>query len=240
MKPFYYKLIVIIAFAIAMGFLEAVVVVYLREIYYPDGFGFPLSRIEPGIFGVELIRELTTLVMLVSIGLLAGKSKNEKFAFFLFAFGIWDIFYYLGLKLFLNWPASLFTWDILFLIPVTWIGPVMAPVICSLTMIAMGTGILWIESKGRRFKFGLTAWVTILFGTVLVFASFVEDYSRLLYDAGFFSGKILPVELGFIDTITTFVPGHFNWLLFGFGVLLVVTGMVFAFWKNKQAAYKTN
>ena len=235
MKPLYYKLTVITAFAIAMGFLEAVVVVYLREIYYPDGFDFPLTMIEPRIFRIELVRELTTLVMLVSIGLLAGKSKNEKFALFLFTFGVWDIFYYLGLKLFLNWPASLHTWDILFLIPVTWIGPVLAPVICSLTMIVLGTGISWIESKGRQLTFGRTAWMAILSGAFLIFISFIEDYSLLLYDTGFFSGKLLPTEPGFVDAITTYVPESFNWFLFGFGELLVVVGVCLVFWKNKTA-----
>ena len=31
----------LIIFAVSMGFLEAIVVVYIRELYYPDGFRFP-------------------------------------------------------------------------------------------------------------------------------------------------------------------------------------------------------
>lgn len=131
------KLWIVLFFAIAMGFLEAIVVVYVRELYYPEGFRFPLKLIPPRIFSIELVRELTTLIMLAGIGLLAGKTKSGKFAWFLVNFGIWDITYYLALKIFLDWPESLHTWDILFLIPVTWIGPVLAPVICSVTMILL-------------------------------------------------------------------------------------------------------
>jgi hypothetical protein len=234
MKPFYYKLTVVTAFAVAMGFLEAVVVVYLREIYYPDGFSFPLAIIEPRIFGIELVRELTTLVMLVTIGLLAGRSRNEKFAMFLFVFGVWDIIYYVGLKLFLGWPASLLTWDILFLIPVTWTGPVLAPVICSITMIVFGVGVSWFEHNGHTVKTGKAAWITIITGAVLIFASFVEDYTMLLYNAGYFTGEMLPTSPGFVDTITTYVPDRFNWLLFGFGEGLIVLGIFIAYRLNKK------
>ena len=234
MNSFYYKITVVGIFAIAMGFLEAVVVVYLREIYYPDGFGFPLTIIEPGIFGIELIREVTTLVMLISIGLLVGKSANGKFAWFLYTFGIWDIFYYVALKIFLDWPESLLIWDILFLIPVTWIGPVLAPIICSLTMLIFSVGMLWLEHKGQRVIIGWQLWIIILTGTVLIFTSFIEDYSILLYNAGYFDGKLIPAEPGFVDTITTFIPEQFNWLLFGIGEFLIVTGIYLVFRKNQK------
>jgi len=238
MNSFYYKITVVAIFAIAMGFLEAVVVVYLREIYYPDGFSFPLTIIEPGIFGIELIREVTTLVMLISIGLLAGRSANGKFAWFLFTFGIWDIFYYVALKIFLDWPESLLTWDILFLIPVIWIGPVLAPLICSLTMIVFGIGISWFEHKEHRVKIGLPVWIFIITGAVLIFTSFIEGYSILLYNAGYFDGKLIPAEPGFVDTISTYVPKQFNWLLFGIGEFLILTGIYLVFRKNQKTLHK--
>jgi hypothetical protein len=31
-------------FSMAMGYLESAVVVYLRKLYYPDGFKFPLAH----------------------------------------------------------------------------------------------------------------------------------------------------------------------------------------------------
>ena len=81
-------------FGIAMGFLETAVVIYLRRIYYPDGFKFPLVEIENGILSVEILREVATIIMLFAIGFLAGKTKLQRFAFFIYSFAIWDIFYY--------------------------------------------------------------------------------------------------------------------------------------------------
>lgn len=226
-----YKFIVVTVFAIAMGFLEAVVVVYLREIYYPDGFAFPLTMIEPGIFGVELVREITTLIMLVCIGLLAGRSTNERFAWFLFTFGVWDIFYYVGLKFFLDWPESLLSWDILFLIPVTWIGPVLAPVICSITMILFAVTLIGLIRKNKRIAIGKSSWVLIISGAVIIFISFIQDYSILLYHEGFLSKVLLSPEPGFIEAITIFVPDQFNWYLFGFGELIILVGITRIFIK---------
>ena len=60
--------------------------------------------------------------MLATVGSAAGRTAVGKFAFFLFLFGVWDIFYYIWLKVFLHWPASLLTWDVLFLIPVPWVA----------------------------------------------------------------------------------------------------------------------
>ena len=119
-------------FSVAMAFLEAIVVVYLRQLYYPQGFDFPLSPLAPKTIAMEWLREIATIIMLVAVGAIAGKNPLQKFASFLYSFAVWDIFYYVGLKLILDWPSSLLTWDILFLFPVRWIGPVLAPVICSL------------------------------------------------------------------------------------------------------------
>jgi len=136
------KLLLITIFGIAMAFLESAVVVYLRELYYPDGFNGTFSFMPQRIVTVELLRELTTLVMLLSVGWIAGETKYARFAWFLYTFAVWDIFYYVWLKIFINWPLSVFDWDILFLLPVTWLGPVIAPVICSFTMIVFSMLIL--------------------------------------------------------------------------------------------------
>src|SRR5579859_4688314 len=136
MKSLHTRMIWLTLFSIAMGFLETAVVVYLRKIYYPHGFQFPLTPVDPDIGLVEFLREAATIIMLVGIGIIAGKNTSQKFAIFLYCFAVWDIFYYVFLKLLLGWPESLFTWDILFLIPVPWVGPVLAPSIVALTMIA--------------------------------------------------------------------------------------------------------
>ena len=40
-------------YAVSMGFLEAAVVVYLRELYYPDGFRFPILMLPAPIAVVD-------------------------------------------------------------------------------------------------------------------------------------------------------------------------------------------
>ena len=44
-------------FAIGMAFLESAVVVYLRALYYPEGFVFPLKTMDSTLALTELLRE---------------------------------------------------------------------------------------------------------------------------------------------------------------------------------------
>ena len=144
------SIITAIIFAIAMGYLEAAVVVYLRELYYPEGFyirekvGFPfikfglveeLKPFSKKLILTELGREAATIVMLVTLSLIAGNSIKSYIAYFMLLFGIWDIFYYVFLKIILGWPQSLSTTDVFFLIPVPWIGPVWLPMLLSVIII---------------------------------------------------------------------------------------------------------
>jgi len=217
-------------FAITMGFLEAIVVVYLREIFYPGGFEFPLVIIPQKLFHIEILRETTTLIMLACVGMLAGDSKYEKFGWFLLAFGIWDIFYYIGLKISLGWPPSLMTWDILFLIPVRWVGPVLAPIICSLTMTILALLIIILENNGYNISFGKYSGTLFVLGTIIIFFSFIESYLILLYLKGFFNffnTTFNQAELE--DAITSFVPERFNWLLFWIGEFFILGGVFHIF-----------
>jgi hypothetical protein len=217
------NLIITGIFAIAMGFFEAIVVVYLREIYYPEGFFFPLKTIEPNLFIIELIRELSTLIMLVAIGFIAGRTLLQKFAYFLYTFAVWDIFYYVALKLFLNWPPSLLTWDILFLIPITWVGPVISPVICSLTMIFLAMVILFVKKDSEPVKWIPLNWIFLLTGAVIIFITFIWDYSNILIKEEFLSElNNLAENPDFIEIITTYIPTKFKWVLFWFGEILIL------------------
>ncbi len=137
-------------FSIAMGFLESAVVIYLRELYYPHGFTFPLTPMPNKISVVEIWREAATVVMLLAVGVLAGRNRAERLAWFIIAFATWDIFYYIFLYIFVGWPQSLFTWDILFLIPVPWVGPVITPVIIAITMILYGLSVVYYSSRGKK------------------------------------------------------------------------------------------
>ncbi|HNX08095.1 MAG TPA: hypothetical protein PKL96_10970, partial [Bacteroidales bacterium] len=113
MKNTLTKIIWVAIFAIAMGFLESAVVVYIRALYYPEGFMFPMKLISDQIMITEFFREAATMIMLIGIAVIAGSSAIERFAYFIFSFGIWDIFYYIFLYALLGWPQSLMTWDVL-------------------------------------------------------------------------------------------------------------------------------
>ncbi|MEG8946336.1 hypothetical protein [Rosettibacter firmus] len=183
----HHKLILLFVFSLFMANLEAVIVVYLRELYYPEGFHFPLKLIPTKIFIIELIREFSTIVMLLSIGILCGKFFIERFFYFIFCFGVWDIFYYVWLKLFLNWPESLMTDDILFLIPVPWIAPVYAPVTIAISMIIFSLISFYLQQKGYVLKTDKFSTLTAFVGVVLILFSFTYDFQKRV-------ASISPVE----------------------------------------------
>ena len=118
---YYKKLVWLALFAIAMAYFEAAVVVYLRELFYPDYFPFPLKFIPLNLLAIELFREAATLVMLTAVAVVVGKKFWERFGYMIILFGVWDIFYYVWLKVTIGWPVSLQDWDILFLIPIPWL-----------------------------------------------------------------------------------------------------------------------
>ncbi|HOY30513.1 MAG TPA: hypothetical protein PKW80_01415 [Bacteroidales bacterium] len=215
------KIIWVILFAIAMGYLESAVVVYIRALYYPEGFAFPMKLISTQIMVTEFFREAATMIMLLGIAILAGRSRIERFAYFIFSFGIWDIFYYVFLYLILGWPQSLLTRDILFFIPVTWVGPVIAPVINSLTMILLAVVILFVSEKHKTVKSGKYVWPLLIVGSLVVIVSYTMDYTGFMLKA--FS---LPEIMGWGSAETVmayavnYIPQHFNWWVFGTGVLM--------------------
>ena len=198
-------------FAAAMGILEAAVVVYLRRLYYPLGFGFPLSGLPQEMISVEVIREAATIVMLACAGALAGRDLPRKLAYFFFSFGAWDIFYYAGLRYFLGWPASLLTWDVLFLIPVPWLAPVLAPLLCALTMVLLsglaGAGL----ENGREVRATPARLGLLAGGTALILYTFLRD--GLAAAAGAEGG---------LQALAQYVPTRYNWALFGLGEALIL------------------
>ena len=167
-----------------MGYFEATVVIYLRNLYYPEGFSFPLVLIPVKMITIEVFRELSTIVMIAAVAGIAGKKLWERFGFFLVLFGIWDIFYYVWLRISINWPSSLFDWDVLFLIPIPWIGPVIAPILVALLMVISGLKITGLFAQGKNFKPTVTSWVLSIIGTVLILYSFIRDtdaaFSRIM------------------------------------------------------------
>ena len=180
MTRFSRVLLWIAIFAGAFAFVEASVVVYLRALYYPAGFNFPLTVLTESHRTVEIAREAATLIMLVSVGFLAGTSGWRRFGYFLVVFGLWDILFYVWLKVMLDWPASYVDWDILFLIPLPWIGPVIAPVLVSLLMVVFGLMIVRRIEGGGEFRPKAASWVIASGATVLLLISFMHDVAATL------------------------------------------------------------
>lgn len=226
-RPFvkvYRNFYLLAVFAIAMGALEAIVVVYLRQLYYPLGFDFPLTFLSPQMLSVEWLREAATIVMLLFIGIIAGKNPLQRFAWFLYTFAIWDILYYVWLKVLLNWPSSFFTWDILFLIPVPWIGPVLAPIICSLTMILFSVMIIYFQERAYAFKIKPIEWALIVTGVIIILGTFMWDYSKIIIHDGLLSKFwIRTNDQQLLKNILNYQPTHYNWMVFLLGEILMLS-----------------
>jgi len=215
-------------FSVAMGLFECIVVIYLRRIYYPEGFGFPLKMMEPAMIGIELMREAATVVMLVAIGILAGRTFAEKFGWFIYSFAIWDIFYYLFLKWLIQWPESLFTWDILFLIPTTWVGPVLAPLINSLTMILLAWLLIRKSGKWNIFIIKPVEWLLLIAGSLVVIVSYTIEYTHFITSTFSFGALLNPLKQSEILAFAgKYIPVRFSWEIFIPGVILHMIAVVF-------------
>ncbi len=198
---------VVVTYAAAMAWVESAVVLYLRtmvnriEPYQPNPLPFATG------FGIaEVVREFATLVMLLAVGILAGRNWRSRLGYFAIAFGVWDIFYYVFLKVLCGWPHSLLDWDVLFLIPVPWWGPVAAPVLIALLLILWGT----LASDGERGKSGWfvkRAWLLNLVGVAIALYVFTADS--------------LPVAYRGREALSKVLPTHFNWSLFCVALVLM-------------------
>lgn len=217
-----------LAFAVAMAWLESAVVAYLRALYYPGGFGFPLAPIDPGLALIEVGREAATSVMLMAPGALLTRGCLPRFAWFAILFGVWDVFYYVWLKVFLDWPASLLEPDILFLIPAPWVGPVLAPCIVSAGLVALGLLLLHRLGRDPDFRVGAKAWAWMATGAAVILASFLLDPLRYLARAGAAPWSVDAADGSGLGQLTGYVPGPFAWGVFLAGCALAVAGMVMA------------
>lgn len=208
------------AFAVAMAFLESAVVVYLRALYYPEGFRFPLAPIDGPIVLVEVLREVATLIMLLAPGALITRHWSQRFAWFCVAFGIWDLFYYIWLKVLLDWPGDLLEPDILFLVPMVWVGPVLAPCMVSVGLIALGAVLLHGAAVHGRFVPGRWHWAAMLAGAAVILYTFMEGPWRAVEVHG---GDPWSPDL---EALSQFVPDRYPWGLFLLGAGMAAAGIV--------------
>jgi hypothetical protein len=207
------------AFAVAMAWVEAACVYYLRVM---------TNRIEPyqdnplpihGILGeVELVREAATLVMLLTVGMLAGRRWRARLGYSAIAFGVWDILYYVFLRLISQWPKSLFDWDILFLLPLPWWGPVLAPISIALLMIVWGTFASQFSDRTPATSVSWTLWGFSGLGIALALYVFMADSLRTIHHGVAVTRQVLPTE--------------FNWLLFCLALALMALPVVQTGWQT--------
>ena len=209
--------ILVATFAVAMAWVEAAVVYDLRvlvdrlEPYQPN----PLP-ISGALGNIELAREVATLVMLATVGALAGGHLRARLAYGAIAFGVWDIFYYVFLKIMYGWPRSLFDWDILFLLPLPWWGPVIAPVSIAVLMLVWGTlattspaPAAWSRSESRL-------WPAAGLGASLALYVFMADALRAAPQG--------------VEAVRTVLPATFNWSLFSVALGLMAAPVAPMIW----------
>tara|TARA_Y100000782_G_scaffold19126_1_gene19991 strand:- start:50 stop:691 length:642 start_codon:yes stop_codon:yes gene_type:complete len=204
------KLLWLTLFGVGFAMVEAAVVIYLRQLLHVEGSNITLSGIPRGIFTVEIVREFTTLVMLISVGVLAGSRPMGRFGSFIIAFGVWDIFYYVFLSMFHGWPRSFLDWDLLFLIPVPWMAPVLAPVLVSCGLIFSGYWLLIREQQKKRIVVSLSDWIIEAVATVLILYSFTNN-----------------------NSVST--PEVFSWIIFLAGLAL---GVGYFVWRMMKSSVK--
>ena len=219
-------------FSISMAALESAVVVYLRALFYGERMElFPLQPLSEHLLWVELTRELATLLMLLSVGVMLGKNRWSRMGYFLAAFGIWDIFYYVFLYVFLQWPESIVSWDILFLISLPWFGPVLAPCLVSVLFILFGIICSLHEDKGDALRIRFEEWTGMILGTLTMLYTFMEESLHLL-----FSGKINSADPMILREMAEYIPQDFSWGIFTCGILLFAGG-VFVYYRRIRLSH---
>jgi hypothetical protein len=170
-------------YAMAMAYVEAAVVVYLRMGAGREaGDIFPLEpwSADAALALIELGREAATLLMIAAVAWLIGRGWLERLAWMAVVFGIWDIGYYAWLRVLSGWPTSLADWDLLFLLPLPWTGPVWAPVAVSIALVGFGLALAARWEGGLRPRATRLQLAGLLAGGLLVIMSFLFNAQLVL------------------------------------------------------------
>jgi hypothetical protein len=213
-------LIWLTVFAIAMGYFEAALVVYLRGLLYPADVLqiFPMRPISLSLLVIELGRETATIVMLASVAIITRTTLFRRLAVFAYLFGLWDIFYYVWLKVTIGWPTSWLEWDVLFLVPWVWLGPWVCPAMVAVLYTVWGGRALTSRSAlhiGRQ-RLGV-----FVIGALLCLTSFLQPAISVLLEAG-------------VAGLERYVPDGFWWASFSVGWVLMAVALPWGRYSSKS------
>jgi hypothetical protein len=213
------------AYAIAMAYVEAAVVSYLREMRGIDDLMHDLPTTLDRFVAIEIGREAMTVVMLLSVGWIAGRRLQDRLGFFVFAFGLWDLAYYGWLALFEGWPRSPLDWDILFLIPVPWWGPVLAPALIAAVMCIGGAAAVIGADRGVSWRLTWTNAAVAAAGVAVVLYTFTIDGLGALPD-----GR---------EAVARVRPSDFQWPLFMLGFVVMSWASLRVTWPWRSRLLRT-
>jgi hypothetical protein len=225
------RLVLLILFGIVFGYVEAAAVVYIRVVYEPihqrlfpktaANDLFPLAVFEqwsreahPYVKTpfMEMSREVGTLLLLALMAQAVSRTGPQWFASFALVFGVWDLTYYLWLLLLIGWPQTLLEWDLLFVVPVPWVAPVLAPLLVAATMVLTSSIYFWTEAVGRPMQPGRWNYALVLGGGLTIMISFWWDWRNILARG---------------------TPNPFNWLVLLLGLAVGVGGFCHALFTNE-------
>jgi hypothetical protein len=227
-------LILLSLFAIVTGYIEAAAVAYIRSIYEPiharlfperdpDDL-LPLFTFEqwreqapPYLRSpvLEIVRETATVVALVLVALATTPTLRRWPATFFLMLGISGWSYYLSLKALIGWPHSLEDWDLIFMVPLPWVGTVWAALVCYTAMIVAAAWFFGAEATGRPLRSGPFGWLLLLTGSLVTAAPFCWDVQHI-------------VSGGY--------PRPFNGLVLAAGLALVLAGLLYAWKRSARTA----
>ncbi|MDP3767736.1 MAG: hypothetical protein Q8S13_06955, partial [Dehalococcoidia bacterium] len=212
-------------YAIAMAYVEAAVVAYLRELHGIDDLVRDLPSAADRFTAIEIGREAATVLMLLAVGWIAGRRLQDRVGYFVFAFGLWDIAYYFWLAVFAGFPDSPLDWDVLFLIPLPWWGPVLAPALIAGVMCVGGAAAVLGADRGVAWRLSWTNAAVAAAGITVVLYTFMADALGALPDG--------------TEAVRHVRPSDFQWPLFVMGFVVMSWAGLRVTWPGRSRLLRT-